>query len=108
MEPLTEREIRASFTNGSKGEASRIKLPDLSAVPWGDLDFLGWTDPAAPLRTLLVVPGDAGPVGIVLRRPESSRSNTMRSSMCRVCLTNHTSAGVSLFVAPLSGPAGRN
>lgn len=80
MEPLTEREIRDSFVNCSKGEAGRIKMPPgLAATPWGDLDFLGWTDPAAPLRALLVVPRAAGPVGVVLRRLESRRAGTMRS-----------------------------
>src|SRR4051794_1930956 len=104
MEPLTEREIRDSFVNCSKGEAGRIKMaPDPAATPWGDLDFLGWTDPAAPLRALLVVPGGTGPVGVVLRRPESRRAGTMRSSMCRVCYTTHTADGVTLFVAPLAG-----
>ena len=49
MEPLTEPEIRASFANCSKGEAGRIKVPDLAAVPWGDLDFLGWADPGRRL-----------------------------------------------------------
>jgi len=104
MEPLTEPEIRASFANCSKGEAGRVKMPDLAAVPWGDLDFLGWTDPGAPQRALLVVSAD---VGIVLRRPESRRTGAMRSSMCRICNTGHTSDGVTLFVAPLAGAAGR-
>jgi len=109
MEPLTEREIRDSFVNCSKGEAGRIKMPpDLAATPWADLDFLGWTDPAAPLRALLVVPGDTGPVGVVLRRPESRRAGPMRSSMCRVCYTGHTADGVTLFVAALAGAAGRH
>jgi hypothetical protein len=106
MEPLTEAQIRASLINCSKGEASRIKLPpDFGALPWADLDFLGWTDPGAPQRAVLVVPG---PIGVVLRRPESRRSTVMRSSMCRVCLTQHSAAGVTLFVAPLAGAAGRN
>jgi hypothetical protein len=105
MEPLTEQEIRAGFANCSKGEAGRIKLPDLGAVPWPDLDFLGWTDPGAPQRALLVVSAD---VGIVLRRPESRRGTPMRSSMCRICYTGHTADGVTLFVAPLAGAAGRN
>ena len=107
MEPLTEQQIRGSLVNCSMGEASRIKMPDLAAVPWGDLDFLGWTDPGAPQRALLVVPFDAGIVGIVLRRPEARRGTAMRSGMCRVCYTGHTSDGVTLFVAPLAGAAGR-
>lgn len=107
MEPLDEKEIRGSFVNCSKGEAGRIKLP-AGPVPWHDLDFLGWTDPAAPLRALLVVPGTDGPTGIVLRRPEPGKANSLRSSMCQVCLTEHAATGVALFVAPLAGASGRN
>ncbi|MGK5681953.1 FBP domain-containing protein [Actinoplanes sp. URMC 104] len=111
MEPLDEKEIRASFVNCSKGEAGRIKMPPGltgDGIPWRDLDFLGWTDPAAPLRALLVVPGEEGLTGLVLRRPEPGKANAARSSMCRICLTDHTSSGVALFVAPLAGAAGRN
>lgn len=110
MRPLDEKEIRGSFINCSKGEAGRIRLPAGfadGAVPWDDLDFLGWTDPGAPQRALLVVPGADGPSGIVLRRPETMKVSAMRSTMCRVCLTDHASGGVGLFVAPLAGPAGR-
>ncbi|WP_203834510.1 FBP domain-containing protein [Winogradskya humida] len=107
MEPIGEKEIRASFINCSKGEASRIKLPP-GTVAWDDLDFLAWTDPGAPLRALLVVPGADGPVGMVLRRPEARRVTAMRSSMCQVCLTDHAGSGVALFVAPLAGASGRN
>jgi hypothetical protein len=112
MRPLAEPEIRSSFVNCSKGEASRIRMPAGLAdgdVAWPDLDFLGWTDPGAPLRSLLVVPGDNGATGLVLRRPEAARAraNATRSTMCRVCLTEHGASGVALFVAPLAGAAGR-
>jgi len=108
MDALTEREIRDSFVNCSKGEAGRVKLPaDLADTPWHDLDFLGWNDPGAPQRALLVVPTGSGPAGLVLRRPDSRRSGAARSSMCRICTTTHTSDGVTLFVAALAGPAGR-
>ena len=110
MEPLDEKEIRSSFVNCSKGEAGRIRMPPGLAdggVPWPDLDFLGWTDPGAPLRALLVVPGADGPTGVVLRRPEARQVTALRSSMCRVCLTDHASSGVALFAAPLAGAAGR-
>ncbi len=112
MRPLDEPEIRSSFVNCSKGEAGRIRMPTgLSdgGVAWNDLDFLGWTDPGAPLRSLLVVPGADGLTGLVLRRPDATgaRANATRSSMCRVCLTEHGASGVALFVAPLVGAAGR-
>jgi hypothetical protein len=113
MRPLAEPEIRSSFANCSKGEASRIRMPVGLAdgdVAWADLDFLGWTDPGAPLRSLLVVPApDGAPTGLVLRRPDANtgRATVVRSSMCRVCLTEHGASGVALFVAPLAGAAGR-
>jgi hypothetical protein len=110
MKPIGESEIRACFVNCSKGEASRIRMPmgfGDGGVAWADLDFLGWTDPGAPLRALLVVPGENGPTGVVLRRPETRKVSAVRSSMCRVCLTEHAASGVGLFVAPLAGAAGR-
>ncbi|BBH67425.1 hypothetical protein ACTI_41100 [Actinoplanes sp. OR16] len=110
MRPLDEKEIRDSFVNCSKGEAGRIRLPAGFAdggVPWADIDFLGWTDPGAPQRALLVVPGEEGPAGFVLRRPESVRTSALRSSMCQVCLTEHGAGGVVLFAAPLAGASGR-
>ncbi|MGV9214358.1 FBP domain-containing protein [Micromonospora sp. RB23] len=110
MEPLDEKAIRSSFVNCSKGEAGRIKLPPgftEGAVPWADLDFLGWPDPAAPQRAALVAPGPHGPIGLVLRQSDASKGRGQRSSMCRICQTEHLSSGVTLFAAPLAGAAGR-
>lgn len=108
VEALTEKQIRGSFVNCTKGEATRLKLPaDFGQLPWGDLDFLGWTDPGAPLRAHLVLPRADGPVGITLRVPSAGRTSAIRSSMCHVCLTPHASSGVTLFAAPLAGTAGR-
>jgi len=108
VEPLTEKQIRRSFVNCTKGEAGRLKLPvDFAELPWDDLDFLGWTDPGAPLRAHLVLPGADGPVGVTLRAPSAGRTSAIKSSMCQVCLTGHASSGVTLFAAPLAGAAGR-
>ncbi|MER8235023.1 FBP domain-containing protein [Streptomyces sp. NPDC101490] len=108
MEPLTDRQIRSSFVNCTKGEAGRLKLPlDFAELPWEDMDFLGWVDPGAPLRAHLVVARPEGPVGVSLRVPASGRTSAMKSSMCQVCLTGHASSGVTLLVAPLAGPRGR-
>ncbi|MEV6247912.1 FBP domain-containing protein [Streptomyces sp. NPDC051742] len=108
MEPLTDKEIRSSFVNCTKGEAARLKLPlDFSGLPWEDLDFLGWVDPGAPLRAHLVLPRADGPVGVSLRVPASGRTSAVKSSMCQVCLTGHASSGVTLLVAPLAGTRGR-
>lgn len=108
MRPITEEEIRRSFVNCSKGEAQRLAVPrDLDAQPWDDLDFLGWRDPGAPDRGYLVTDRDDGLVGVTLRAaPKAARGFTTRS-MCSLCLTTHTSGGVSLMTARRAGAAGR-
>ncbi|MFE5622817.1 FBP domain-containing protein [Streptomyces virginiae] len=108
MEPLTEKQIRASFVNCTKGEAARMRLPlDFTELPWEDLDFLGWVDPGAPLRAHLVLPREEGPLGISLRVPSVGRTSAVKSSLCQICLTGHASSGVTLLAAPLAGARGR-
>ncbi len=108
VDPLTDKQIRSSFVNCTKGEAARLRLPlDFAELPWEDLDFIGWVDPGAPLRAHLVLPRADGPVGISLRVPSVSRTSAVKSSLCQVCLTGHASSGVTLLVAPLAGARGR-
>jgi hypothetical protein len=108
MEPITEREIRASFVNCSKGEALRAGLPaDLAERPWADLDFLGWRDPGAPDRAYLVVERDGRLIGISLRASGGSARGFASRSMCSICLTTRTGGGVALMTARRTGEAGR-
>jgi hypothetical protein len=107
MKAVTERDIRASFINCSKGEAARLAVPrDLDALPWDDLDFLGWRDPGAPDRSCLVTERAGELVGVCLRFP-SSQGGFLRRSMCSLCLTTHPGSGVSLMTARKAGTAGR-
>ncbi|MFE9249686.1 FBP domain-containing protein [Streptomyces sp. NPDC007088] len=110
MEPLTESGIRTSFVNCTKGEAARLHVPrSLGELRWGDLDFLGWRDPAAPDRGYLVVPGGsegARPVGVALRAT-TARHGAAHRGMCSVCLTTHPGSGVALMAARKAGPDGR-
>ncbi|WP_199443467.1 FBP domain-containing protein [Umezawaea beigongshangensis] len=106
MEPLTERDIRASFINCTKGETKRLVVPrDLAERPWDDLDFLGWSDPGAPDRAYLVTRTAAGPIGVALRR--ATPSGHLRRSMCTLCLTTHPGDGVSLMTARKAGRSGQ-
>lgn len=105
MKPASEHEIRASFVNCSKGEAKRLPVPrDLSERPWGDLDFLGWSEPGAPERAYLVTERDGEFIGLVLR---SAAATAHRPTMCTFCLTTHPGQGVALLTARKAGPAGR-
>ena len=106
MEPIEPTDLRGTFVNCTKGAAGRITLPDLTGTPWDSLDFLGWRDPRNPSAAYLVVPGDGGPVGIVLRLGAAKPSK--RQSMCSLCHTVHSSSGVALMVAARAGRAGRD
>lgn len=105
MKALTEREIRASFINCTKGEARRLPVPrDLAEHPWEDLDFLGWRDLGAPERAYLVADHGGRLVGVALRLTATHRG--MRRSMCSLCLTTHTADGVALMTARRPGSDG--
>ncbi|OZE06925.1 hypothetical protein CH249_19990 [Rhodococcus sp. 05-2255-3B1] len=105
MERISERDIRSSFVNSSKGDAGRLTLPEMfDAVPWDDLDFLGWTDPKMAGRCYIVVPQSDRLRGIALRyKPGGPRT----AQMCSICLTTHANGGVSLMAAAKAGESGR-
>ncbi|MFJ3927902.1 FBP domain-containing protein [Streptomyces sp. NPDC090022] len=107
MKALTEKAVRGSFVNCTKGEAARLPMPrDLAARPWDDLDFLGWRDLSAPDRTYVVAEVDGRPVGVALRFPPAKRG-LLHRSMCGLCLTVHAGSGVSLMTARKRGKEGR-
>ncbi|WP_026413257.1 FBP domain-containing protein [Actinomadura oligospora] len=108
MKPLTERDVRTSFVNCSKGEATRLHLPrDFAELAWDDLDFLGWRDPAAPERAYLVAEHDGRLVGISLRATAAASRGFTTRSMCSLCLTTRTGGGVALMTARRTGEDGR-
>ncbi|CAL9635921.1 FBP domain-containing protein [Streptomyces sp. enrichment culture] len=99
MKELTDPEIRSSFVNCTKGEVSRLTVPrNLPELPWDDLDFLGWRDPAAPQRSYIVAGHEGRLVGFALRLA-SRTGNAQHSSMCSICLTTHSASGVALMTA---------
>jgi len=105
MKAATEKDLRASFVNCSKGEAKRLAVPrNLAERPWGDLDFLGWVEPGAPERAYLVTERDGEFVGLVMR---SAAAQAHRPTMCTFCLTTHPGQGVALLTARKAGPSGR-
>ena len=108
MEAITDQQIRGSFVNCSRGEASRINLPrDLDQIPWAFLDFLGWRDPGAPERAYLVTQRPQGLVGITLRGPTGARRSLLKTTVCSICISSHPGSGVNLLVPGGSArPAG--
>lgn len=105
MNPLTDKLIRASFVNCSRREAADVTLPVLAEQPWERLDYLGWIDRKAPLRSYVVLTVDDTLVGIALRAPEPGGAR--RHAICAWCEDVYTKNDSSLYVARRSGAAGR-
>ncbi|RHA40757.1 FBP domain-containing protein [Cellulomonas rhizosphaerae] len=106
MNPLTEKQIRASFVNCSRREAAEVTLPtDLATLRWDRLDYLGWIDRKAPLRAYVVLEVDGELVGVTLRSPEGAA--TRKRAVCAWCEDVYATEDVSMYVARRAGAAGR-
>jgi hypothetical protein len=105
MQPLTEAEIRGSFTNITEHELERMTLPGLHEIVWEDREFLGWRDAHAIHRGYIVYWQGGEPVGILLKAA-GSRSRPGISAMCTFCRTPLPGGQVTLFSAPRAGQAG--
>ncbi|MCW0215443.1 MAG: FBP domain-containing protein [Pseudonocardia sp.] len=103
----TDARIRRAMANSTKGEATRMTLPawvrdlDLDAVE----DVLGWRDPKAPDRGVLLLTHEGELTGIALRAGEGG---VRSAAMCALCRTTHAAGRVELLVARRPGAAGRN
>ncbi|CAM3538755.1 FBP domain-containing protein [Occultella aeris] len=107
MNPLTEKQIRKSFVNATRGEANRAVLPDLDGVAWDDLDYLGWQDPKSPLSAYAVLELDGEPTGILLRSGDARTGRVRREAMCAWCEDVIDTSDVVLYVARRGGDSGR-
>ena len=108
MRALTEKQIRRSFVNCSRGEAMSITMPrNFDVFAWDEAEFLGWRDAKAPLRGYIVLWRDDEPLGLALRAADTVMSSRS-SAMCLLCQTAQSAADVSLFTAKRAGEAGRN
>jgi hypothetical protein len=108
VQPLTEKQVRRSLVNCSRGEADGLTLPrGFDTLEWAELELLGWRDPKAPLRGYVVVAGEEETVGIAVRAAES-RMSSRTAAMCMLCQTGQSGDAVSLFTARRTGEAGRN
>lgn len=107
MEPIDAADLRGTFVNCTKGAASRIPLPDLSAVRWDQVDYLGWRDAGNPAAAFIVASHEGEPRGIALRL-STGTGPSKRQSMCSVCHTVHSSSGVALMAAARAGRPGRD
>jgi hypothetical protein len=105
MRPLSEHEIRGSMVNIAVAEAKRIPLPGLHETVWPEREYLGWRDPAAPLRGYLVYWRRGAPVGIALRAAETRLR--AGSAICSLCNTPQPAGQVTMFTAARAGEAGR-
>lgn len=106
MRPIDEREIRASFINASRKEASSLSLPTgFAEIDFFTRDFLGWSDQKFARRAYVVTEVDGALTGVLLQRAEQRVQARAQCSWCEdVTLRND----VQFFSARKAGAAGRN
>ncbi|MDO5697423.1 MAG: FBP domain-containing protein [Dermatophilus congolensis] len=105
MRRVTESEIRGSFVNASRREATQAAMPDLDTLDWDSLDFLGWTDTKFPGRSYVVAHLDGVARGVLLR--PAGETKIRRKAMCVWCEDVKATDDVRMVVASLAGAAGR-
>ena len=106
MNALTEKQIRASFVNTTRREATQATVPDLAELGWDRLDYLGWQDRRAPLSAYVVLELDGAPTGVLLRASAAPASGRRRKALCAWC-RDLASVGAMLYVARRGGASGR-
>ncbi len=105
MRALTETQIRDSLVNTTVRETRQAVLPDLDAVRWDQIEYLGWRDPKRDLVAYVVAEVDGEVVGICLRtQPPSAHRRKM---MCAWCEDVTIADPAVLYVARRAGAAGR-
>lgn len=106
MNPFSEDRIRASFLNASLRERKALVLPtDFDAVPWQDLDYLGWRDPKLPMLGYVLAEVDGEPAGVLLRQAQRTPRGR---AQCSWCEDVQLPSPVAFFSAKRTGDAGRS
>lgn len=96
MQQHSEKEIRKSFINCSKGAAQRLNVPKgLAETDWDSEIFLGWIDPKAPQNAYVVAETENGLRGLVLQKNDQKTRGG--AQMCQLCMTLHPGSGVSMY-----------
>lgn len=91
MVTLTAQDILRAFP---KRDRPKIVLPDLGAVRWDALDYLGWKHPSGH-KWYLVHCWRNEHRGVILESGNTGPRSSMQ--MCSLCMTVHNGQGVNLF-----------
>lgn len=106
MLDLTDKALRRSMINCSRGDAERMTIPaGVLEVDLGSDAFVAWHDPKMPQRAYLIAHHEGTLTGILLRRATAPAHR--RVAVCALCRTTRKNGDVSLYTAPRAGAAGR-
>ena len=102
MQLISEQDLTAVL---KRQGARDFQLPNLKAVDWGVLDYLGWIHPAGHTGYVVTSVGDTLQA-LVLRRMLNHGARP-RTHMCSWCHHVYRSRGTAMFSAPVNGSDGR-
>lgn len=106
MNSLTEKQIRSAFVNASRKDASQASIPDLEAIDFTELEYLGWHDEDRVNTAYVSAWVDEQPVTIALRKAQYT--GRKRKGICAWCQDAVATNPVSFYVARRAGASGRN
>ncbi|MBL6692163.1 MAG: FBP domain-containing protein [Pseudomonadales bacterium] len=101
---LTREEIVASF----QGDDEDLVVPDLSDVPWDDLDYFGWVHPAGHIGFVVLQSPNDGQIRGVRMRRSTRNARKPRMEMCSWCHHVHKTNGTAMFTVSVKGSEGRH
>ena len=85
-----------------------LYIPDLTAIVWSNLDYLGWIHPSGTLGYVAFEsPVDGRLRGVKLTRTRRSESVRVRMEMCSWCHYVHRAQGTAFFMIEVKGSDGR-
>lgn len=108
MSPITPEDLRAGFVNASKREVAKASLPPpeaLAAIDWEQREYFGWRDAKLESTAYLALELDGELRVVLLHRAKEPK--VRRKKMCILCEDVVNLDDVSMYSAPLAGPAGR-
>ena len=104
MDALTYPEIIAAFED----KRDIFIPPDLTAVDWQKLDYLGWIHPSGHLGYVVLQSPNTGSLCGVRMNRSQREPKRRRMEMCCWCHHVHKTNGTAMFTVMVKGSEGRH
>ena len=103
MLQISREEVIAAFD-----DTDDLQIPDLDAIDWDVLDYLGWVHPAGHLGFVVLQSPNTGELRGVRLHRSVRKARKPRLEMCSWCHHVHRTSGTAMFTVSVRGSEGRH